>query len=186
MTPAGVAALDANVLVPIVACDFLLTAFDHGLYEPVVSATVLDEVERTLLEDFPHLDPAAIRRRVSHMRAALEDHIVDTAGTELGDAINAKDHHVVAAAIAGEAACLVTEDATLRREVAASGHAIEPLGGDAFALRLWSASPGDVDAVIRDLVAKRRRRPVTPVEMARQLGLHFPSMSAEWIAGQRS
>jgi len=32
-----VAALDADVLVPILSGDFLLTAFDHGLYEPVVS-----------------------------------------------------------------------------------------------------------------------------------------------------
>lgn len=29
--PIGVAVIDANLLVPIVACDFLLTAFDHGL-----------------------------------------------------------------------------------------------------------------------------------------------------------
>ncbi len=63
VTAVGVAALDANVLVPIVACDFLLTAFDHGLFEPVVSAAVLDEVERTLLEDFPHIDPDGLRRR---------------------------------------------------------------------------------------------------------------------------
>ncbi len=34
--PRLVAALDADVLVPILCCDFLLTAFDLGLYEPVV------------------------------------------------------------------------------------------------------------------------------------------------------
>jgi hypothetical protein len=32
-------------LVPIVACEFLLTAFDHQLFEPIVSTTVLDEQE---------------------------------------------------------------------------------------------------------------------------------------------
>ena len=53
MSAVGVAALDANLLAPIVACDFLLTAFDRGLFEPVVSPAVLDQVERTLLEDFP-------------------------------------------------------------------------------------------------------------------------------------
>ena len=35
--PRLVAALDADVLVPILSCDFLLTALDLGLYEPVVS-----------------------------------------------------------------------------------------------------------------------------------------------------
>ncbi len=55
--PLGVVALDANVLVPIVACDFLLTTVDHGVLDVVVSSTTLDEVERTLLEDFAQLDP---------------------------------------------------------------------------------------------------------------------------------
>ncbi len=43
--PIGVAVIDANLLVPIVAYDFLLTAFDHQLFEPIVSTTVLDEQE---------------------------------------------------------------------------------------------------------------------------------------------
>ncbi len=53
--PIGVAVIDANLLVPIVACDFLLTAFDHQLFEPIVSTTVLDEVERTTTS--PTLSP---------------------------------------------------------------------------------------------------------------------------------
>jgi len=78
--PIGVAVIDANRLVPIVACDFLLTAFEYGVFEPIVSATVLDEVERTLIDDFPHVDPDGLRRRVSHMRAALADQIDGPAG----------------------------------------------------------------------------------------------------------
>lgn len=31
--PTTVAVLDANILIPIVACDFLLTAFEHHLVE---------------------------------------------------------------------------------------------------------------------------------------------------------
>ena len=52
----------------------------------------------------------------------------------------------------------------------------------AFAMRLWDASAADVDEVVRHLIATRRRRPVTPAEMSRQLGAHFPSMSAAWLA----
>jgi hypothetical protein len=63
-----VAALDANVLVPILACDFLLTAFDLGAYEPVVSEDVLGEVERNLREDFPKLDRADVAYRVASRR----------------------------------------------------------------------------------------------------------------------
>ena len=57
MTAVDVAALDANLLVSIVACDF---------------------------------------------------HVVDPTGVDVPEAINAKDRHVVAAALAAEATLLVT------------------------------------------------------------------------------
>lgn len=115
--PRLVAALDADVLVPILSCDFLLTAFDLGLFEPVVSTEVLVEVERNLVENFPHLDPGSLRRRVDQMRHALEDHLVDPGSLHgIPDAINPKDRHVVAAALAGEASIVVTNDKRLRAE----------------------------------------------------------------------
>jgi len=55
--PRLIAALDADILVPILAYDFLLTAFDLGLYEPIVSTEAIVEVERNLIADFPHLGP---------------------------------------------------------------------------------------------------------------------------------
>lgn len=185
MTAVGVAALDANLLVPIVACDFLLTAFDHGLFEPVVSAAVLDEVERTLLEDFPHIDPEGLRRRVGYVRLTLADQVVDVTEAEVPEAINPKDRHVVGAALAGEAALVVTEDARLRREIEAAGIGVETVDADAFAMRLWATSPTGVDGTVRRLIAKRRRRPVSEAEMAAQLAAHFPSMSAAWLVHTR-
>ncbi len=177
-----VAAIDANLLVPIVACDFLLTAFEHGLFEPIVSSTVLDEVERNLLEDFPHVDPDGLRKRVSHMRAALADQIIDSvASAGVVETINPKDRHVVAAALASEASVLVTADGALRAEIGRSELGLEPLDGDTFAVRLWEASPADVDAVVLSMVTKRRRRTVSPVEMVEQLREHFPSFAAAWL-----
>lgn len=105
----SVVALDADVLVPIVACDFLLAAFDLGLYEPVVSMAVLGEVERALLEDHPHLNPEAVRYRVAAMRDALEDQLIDAAGVRVPAAINPKDRHVVGAALLGEATVLTNQ-----------------------------------------------------------------------------
>ncbi len=112
-----VAVLDADVLVPIIACDFLLTAFDHGLFEPVVSTTALLEVERSLVEDLPRLDLRSIRQRVGSMRCALEDHVVDGETVSVPIGINAKDRHIVGAAILGKASVIVTNDRRLRREV---------------------------------------------------------------------
>lgn len=70
------ARLDSNVLVPIVACGFLLTAADLQLYEPIVSATVLEEVRRGLLEDFlssiqpPRSDASTTRGPHSPIRSS--------------------------------------------------------------------------------------------------------------------
>ena len=149
MSPGGIVALDANVLVPIVACDFLLTAFDLGVFEPVVSTEVIVEVERALVEDHPHLDPLAIERRVGSMRMVLEDQIIDTASVEGGpDGINAKDRHVVAAALEGEASMIVTNDSALRREIDASDLGIEVSDLDALGGQLWRDTPDGVEAVI--------------------------------------
>jgi len=178
----GVAAVDANLLVPIVACDFLLTAFEHRIFELIVSTTALDEVERTLIETFRKVDPAGLQRRVEHMRAALADQTVDATSPLSTTVINTKDCHIVAAAVAAEAACLVTNDSALRSEIAASGLGIEPLDGNSFVARMWEASPTDVNRVVRVLIDKRRRRPVSPREMAAQLGVHFPAMASAWLA----
>lgn len=98
---------------PILACDFLPTGFDHGLYEPVVSETVLYEVEPTLRNDFPKLDGAAITYRVDAIRDVLADHLIEPELADPPTTVNVKDQYVVAAAIVGEASVVVTNDRRL-------------------------------------------------------------------------
>ncbi len=54
-----VAALDADVLVPILSCDFLLTTSSNTSWSTrlVVSTMAVVEVERNPTADFPQLDP---------------------------------------------------------------------------------------------------------------------------------
>ena len=176
--PPPVAALDADVLVPIIACDFLLTAFDHGLYEPVVSVIALDEVERTLNDDFPNLTADVVRFRVDAMRDALADQLIDPDPSDAPDAINAKDRHVVAAALAGEAALLVSNDNALRQQVDRAAIALRAVTLDEFALDLSERSADGVNEVIDALVSKRTRRPVTRAELLVALAKPFPRMVA--------
>ncbi len=181
--PLVVAVLDSDILIPIVACDFLLTAADLQVFEPIVSATVLEEVQRNLLEDFPHLDPSALMRRVGYMRAALADQIIDTQSGEDGlEPVNEKDRHVVAAAVISAASTVVTNDRALRAEIAASSLDLAALDGDTFVMGLWDESPDDVRAVVDVLIAKRRSQPVSPTERAGQLAVHFPSMTEAWMS----
>lgn len=183
--PRLVAALDADVLVPILSCDFLLTAFDLGLYEPVVSTEVLAEVERNLIADFPQLEPSSLRRRVSQMRAALDDRVVDP-GTldDVPEAINPKDRHVIASALAGEASVVVTNDGRLRSQTETAHVDLVPMSADAFAARLWQLMPEGVDEVITTLVAKRTKRPVTVDELMEAMRGPFSTMTSAWLASR--
>lgn len=176
--PLLIAALDADVLVPIVACDFLLTAFDLGLYEPVVSMAVIDEVERTLVEDFPNLSVEAIRYRVDAMRDVLEDQLVTPDLAAAPETVNAKDRHVVAAAQVGEATVLVSNDRRLRDQVATADAGIEAITLDEFALRLWDRSPRGVNRVVDALVTKRQRPSVTRAGMLDILSRPLPDLIA--------
>lgn len=171
-----VAVLDADVLVPILSCDLLLTAFDHDLYQPVVTHKILDEVERSLLRSFPHLDPDALRRRVEQMRQALALHTRDD--TDLGDAlegINPKDRHVAAAALANDADIVVTNDRRLRREIEARGGPLQATSADDFAVGLVAQTPDAIEHVIDDLIAKRVRRPIARDALLDRLAGMFPS-----------
>ena len=163
------AVLDADVLVPIVACDFLLAAFDHGLYEPIVSTAALAEIERTLVEDFPHLDPAAARHRVATMRVALENQLVDGEAVDVPASINSKDRHVVGAALVGAAQVIVSNDRRLCAEVNSSERRLAALDLDAFAIGLWRSSPSDVYAVIDSMVSKRQKPPISNDELSRAI-----------------
>ncbi len=75
----------------------------------------------------------------------------------------------------------MTEDDRLRTQIPAACIGVEPLDGDAFAMRLWDSSPAGVDEAIRQMIAKRRRLPVSEPEMAAQLAAHFPAMGAAWL-----
>lgn len=172
-----VAVLDADVLVPILTCDLLLTAFDHDLYQPVVTPTILDEVERNLIRAHPALSADRLRVRVDQMRYTLRRHT--HADSDAGGAvaeINAKDRHVVAAGLANDADIVVTNDRRLRREVAALDRALRAVSADDFAVGLLGRDRGAIEQVLDDLVAKRVRRPVTRDEFLHRLVDTFPSI----------
>ena len=113
------AVLDADALIPILSCDVLLTMFEVDLYLPVVTDVILDEVERNLITIHPHIDPAALRRRVAQMRTALDSHVQgvgDANAIDIMD-VNAKDRHVMAAAMTNRATLVVSNDRRLRGEI---------------------------------------------------------------------
>jgi rRNA-processing protein FCF1 len=135
-----VAVLDADVLVPILSCDLLPSAFDEDLYRPVVTATILHETERTLVHSFTHLDPVTLRGRVAQVAVALSHHTHDEGDVNAAAvaAVNRKDRHVAATARAHGADVVVSNDRRLRREINTLG---EPLLAMSFRSGSWSIIP---------------------------------------------
>lgn len=176
-----VAVLDANVLVPVLVCDLLLSLFDAELFQPAVSPTILAEVERSLIVDFPRLDPGGLRRRVGFMAQALAMHVHDVA--QESDAslasINRKDRHVAALALAHHADLVVTNDRRLRREINALGMPVRATSADEFVLRLILDERTQVDEVIDELVTKRQDRPVSRAALLDQLAVALPRSIAK-------
>lgn len=176
-----VAVLDADVLVPILSCDLLLSAFDEDLYRPIVTATILDELERNLVTGFTYFDPVALRGRVAQVAAALSHHTHDEGDVTAAAVatVNRKDRHVAATALTHGADLVVSNDRRLRREINALRGPLLAVTGDEFAQRLLPDQPDGIDAVIDALVAKRTRRPVTRSELIDQLAGNFPGFAVD-------
>ncbi len=66
--------LDADVLIPIRICDFILTASTNGLFQrPIVSEQILAEAIRNVIADLPYLDEVRVQRRFANVRVARTD-----------------------------------------------------------------------------------------------------------------
>ncbi len=156
-----VAVLDACALVPIRLATTLLWFAEAGLFRPLWSNQILDEVERSL----PKLgvDPDRARRRVEKMRDAFGvEALVDGFQTLIDEmACDPKDRHVLAVAVHEQADAVVTFNLKDFPEQAASPHGVEILHPDAFLLRLLHQRPDDVVEALAVGVLDLRRPPET-------------------------
>jgi predicted nucleic acid-binding protein len=177
------ACLDADVLIPIESCDFLLTTAELGLYEAVTSPNVPTEIERNLLADWPHLDPKALRRRVRHVADFLRP--VPSSATPARQRqawVNRKDRHLLASALYHEAQAVVTNDRRLRDQINVRRHRIVAVSGDEFVAALQRSDPEGVEAVVATMVARRTRQPIQPEQLLERLREPFPQMVSQITA----
>ena len=107
------ALLDACVLVPMCLCDTLLRfAEDPAMYRPLWSNEILGEVGNAL-ESKIGLSPEQRKRRIDAMTEAFPESAIlpaDCLGESLNGIPDKDDRHVLAAAIAGHAHVIVTNN----------------------------------------------------------------------------
>lgn len=143
------ALLDTNVLWPSMRRDFLLSLAVEGLYRPVWSSRLLEEIEyvecaklikKHGLKPVEAAERAA--RLVGEIRRAFDDAEVD--GWESLDGTfglrDPNDEHVAAAAVIAGAGVIVTDDKDFEQHLL-QPHGIEVLPPDVFATNTVAVDP---------------------------------------------
>jgi predicted nucleic acid-binding protein len=150
--------LDTCVLLKSYLCDALLSIGEAGVYRPLWSATVMEELERNL--NRRGLDEKQVRHRIAQMNQAFPDAAVTGYEAMISDMTNdPKDRHVLAAATRGGAEFLVTENLRDFPSAAARPYGIEVISQDAFLLDLLDLRPADVLGALRRQASRYRREP---------------------------
>ncbi|MEU4599549.1 PIN domain-containing protein [Nocardia sp. NPDC023988] len=166
--------LDACVLVPIVKSDLLLTLAHRHAFCPLWSDLILDEISRAVVKVNPRMTEERIARRVDGMNAAFEDACVkgweplEHCVTGLPDSC---DRHVVAAAVRGNAAAIITDNVRHFPDEALERWGIHAIASDDFLLDVLDLNPSVVLSSLIEMVGRRKNPPVTVDDILRALDL---------------
>ncbi|TNC50506.1 PIN domain-containing protein [Rubellimicrobium rubrum] len=147
--------LDANVLYPTVLREILMGAASEGLYEPLWSSRLLEEWARAAARLGPEGEAVA-RAEIASLQARWPQAMVTGAeGQErrlwLPDP---DDVHVLAAAVVGSADAILTMNAKDFPRGVLAEEGLQRLDPDHFLAGLAQASPGVMNQVVSESVAK--------------------------------
>ncbi len=170
------AILDTNVLLPSLQRDFLLSMAVEGLYRPLWSEAILEELRRheARLRVKRGADPATAAARADRLIEKLRTHFDDALVTDwegldgtygLPDP---DDEHVVAAAVVGGAGAIVTENFK-HFPAELVPNRIQVLHAKDFAANTADVDPGRAATALRVLAARFHTPPTTPREVLKVL-----------------
>lgn len=173
----GRVVLDACVLYPVSLRDTLLRAAEHGLYQPVWSELILEEMRRNLVED-RRID-ASRSRLIAQMRLAFPRAEVDVPEDLIAQLTNpVEDRHVLAAAVVAGAATIVTANLRDFPRAALEPYGIVAISPDRFLQRLLDVVPSLMLGILREQVAGLVNSPRTLDDVLGALATHVPRFAA--------
>lgn len=166
------AVLDACVLYPIAITDALLSLATAGLF----AARWTRQIEREWIAALEAQRPE-LKGRLGFRRDAMREAVPDwevpeavwqplIAGFRLPDS---NDRHVLAAAIAVHADCIVTRNHRDFPAEIVGAYGIEVVDPDAFIVNQWDLEPLVAIAAFRQMRARRKRPQNSPEDFARAL-----------------
>lgn len=166
------ALLDACVLYPIAVADSLMSLAATGLFSAKWSRRIEEEWISALEANRHDLKGKLLYRR-DQMRCAVPDWEVPeaawrplTASLQLPDSA---DVHVLAAAIAGHADCIVTSNLKHFPEEIVSPYAIEVLDPDQFIVCQWDLDNVIAIGAFKRMRARRKKPEATADDFAQAL-----------------
>ena len=152
------ALLDTNVLYPTVMRDLLLGAASRGLFTPLWSPRILSEWKHVAArrgpEDLLIAEAAIVAMTARFPNASVVPKAKDEARLSLPDEA---DVHVLAAAIAGSADLIVTQNRADFPRGVLFAEGIERSDADGFLWRLWSDAPEEMTEVAETVRAEAER-----------------------------
>jgi hypothetical protein len=158
---------DACVLYPAPLRDILLELATTGLFRAKWSDKIHDEWIRNVLAKRPDLTIGQLKRTRERMdRTALDalvknfDHLIDTVDKR----VDAKDRHVVAAAIRGHASLIVTANLPDFPADGLKTHDMEAQHPDEFLIHLEDLRPGILGQAAKAIRARLKNPPVSAAE----------------------
>ncbi|MFA7606661.1 MAG: PIN domain-containing protein [Rhodocyclaceae bacterium] len=163
------ALLDANTLYPILTCDALMSLAAAGLFAPKWSQRIETEWMRNLEAERPELSGKLALRRDQMRRAAPDWEVAESAIGALLPGITLPDPgdaHVLAAAIAGHADCIVTFNLKDFPEAALAPLGIEAIHPDRFIISQLDLAPFQAIAALGKMRQRRKSPPYSPEDFA--------------------
>lgn len=184
------AVLDTCVLWQSLQRDFLLSLAAEGLYRPLWSSAILDELsyhEARKLEKrgTPHQEALArTARLVRTMSDAFSGALVQGWEPLEGSygLSDPDDEHVVAAAVVGGAGAIVTDNLKHLRVPQVPGH-IQVISAKGFAADTVDLNPSVAARAIVQISARQQNPPHTPHQLLELLGLRYGMTDVVEIVG---
>jgi predicted nucleic acid-binding protein len=138
--------------------DTLLRMAEQGLFRPLWSEHILAELESNLVER--GVQSAKAERIVTLMRTHFEDALVDGYEPLIESMENdAKDRHVLAAAVRANAAAIVTNNVKDFPPASTAPYRIAVVTADEFLIDQLDLEPGVVMRVLEQQSAAHKRPP---------------------------
>lgn len=160
------ALLDACVLFPLAMTDALLSLATAGFFAAKWTTKIENEWIRSLEKQRPDLIGKLTVRRDSMREAIADWEIPEPAWKSLAyglDLPDPDDCHVLAAAIAGHADCIVTSNLKDFPEQVLNRYGVEAIDPDTFIINQWDLDPVNAIAAFKRMRA-RRKKPLSSPE----------------------